>query len=238
VAKNSFVASCCTCCRVDSCGSASSASLPIGAAPNCCHYVNGYWKSAPVKVPRHPPPGRPSYLLPGCVHAAGVRWSWSRDSVRRRSHGSSPKRATSLTLHNPYSSSNPLHAPARAPEVCPLTQKRGKTTTIHSAPNSGTHFRRILCPDREHSPRSRPTITPYSESKTRFKTHDGPRPPQTPPASSKRPNQKWPGITAEPFSHFLCRATSDWLLTFLGTNPEAWLLGCLPSARNRWRRPT
>ena len=82
------------------------------------------------------------------------------------------------------------------------------------------HFRRFLCPDRE-SPRSRPTITPYSESKTRFKTHDGPRPTQTPPASSKRPNQKWPGITAEPFSHYLCRATSDWLLTFIGTNPEA-----------------
>src|ERR1700732_4708739 len=60
------------------------------------------------------------------------------EAVRRRSHGSSPRRATSLTLHNPYSSSNPLHAPARAPEVYPLTQKRGKTTTIHSAPNSGT----------------------------------------------------------------------------------------------------
>jgi len=146
VAKNSFVASSCTCCRVDSCGSASSASLPIGAAPNCCHYVNSYWKSAPVKVPRHPPPGRPSYLLPGCVHAAGVRWSWSRDSVRRRSHGSSPKRATSLTLHNPYSSSNPLHAPARAPEVCPLTQKRGKTTTMHSAPISGVSFPQVALP--------------------------------------------------------------------------------------------
>ena len=82
-------------------------------------------------------------------------------------------------------------------------------------------FRRLLCPDREDSTRSRPTITLYSESKSRFKTHDGPRPPQTPPASSKRPNQKWPGITAEPFSHYLCRATSDWLLTFIGTNPEA-----------------
>jgi hypothetical protein len=80
------------------------------------------------------------------------------------------------------------------------------------------HLRRFLCPDRGDSPRSRPTITPYSESKTRFKTHDGPRPPQTPPASSKRPNQKWPGITAEPFSHYLCRATSDWLLTFTGTD--------------------
>ena len=34
-------------------------------------------------------------------------------------------------------------------------------------------------------------------------------------ASSKRPNQKWPGITAEPFSHYFCRATSDWVLTFL-----------------------
>src|SRR3984893_5272091 len=86
------------------------------------------------------------------------------------------------------------------------------------------HFRRFLCPDREDSPRSRPTITPYSESKTRFKTHDGPRPPQTPPASSKRPNQKWPGITAEPFSHYLCRATSDWLLTFVGTNPPDELI--------------
>src|SRR6266550_2731086 len=44
---------------------------------------------------------------------------------------------------------------------------------------------------------------------------DSPRPPQTPAASSKRPNQKWPGITAEPFSHYFCRATPDWVLTFI-----------------------
>jgi hypothetical protein len=25
---------------------------------------------------------------------------------------------------------------------------------------------------------------------------------------------------------------------FLGTNPEVWLLGCLPTARNRWKSPT
>src|SRR6266513_1553571 len=41
-----------------------------------------------------------------------------------------------------------------------------------------------------------------------------------PAASSKRPNQKWPGITAEPFSHYFCRATSDWVLTFVVTNPH------------------
>ena len=84
-------------------------------------------------------------------------------------------------------------------------------------------FPRFFCPDRQDSTLSRPsrpTITSYSESKSPFKTHDGPRPPQTPPASSKRPNQKWPGITAEPFSHYFCRATSDWVLTFLRTYRE------------------
>src|ERR1700732_2335464 len=68
------------------------------------------------------------------------------EAVRRRAHGASPKRATSLTLHNPYFSSNPLHAPARAPEVCPLTQKRGKTTTMHSAPISGVSFPQVALP--------------------------------------------------------------------------------------------
>ena len=188
-------------------------------SPSCCHSVNSYWKSAAVKVPRHPPPGRPNYLLPGCVHAAGVRWSWSRDSVRRRSHGFSANRATSLTLHNPYSSSNPLRAPARAPEsVSPPPKNGEKPRPCTRYRTLAPHFRRFLCPDREDSTRSRPTNTPYSESKSRFKTHDSPRPPQTPPASSKRPNQKWPGITAEPFSHYLSRATSDWLLTFIGSN--------------------
>src|ERR1700751_2078791 len=40
VAKNSFVGSCCTCCRVASCASASSDSLRIGGEPNYCHSAN------------------------------------------------------------------------------------------------------------------------------------------------------------------------------------------------------
>jgi hypothetical protein len=139
-------------------------------SPSCCHSVNSYWKSAAVKVPRHPPPGTPNYLLPGCVHAAGVRWSWSRDSVRRRSHGFSANRATSLTLHNPYSSSNPLRAPARAPEVCPLHPKTGKnhdhalgTELWHLI--SADFFAPIEKTQRAQGPQTRPTRSQKADSK-------------------------------------------------------------------------
>ena len=81
------------------------------------------------------------------IHVQGGKGRRDRDVML------SPKLLDELREHwrrlkqkNPYSSSNPLRAPARAPEVCPLSQKRGKTTTMHSAPNSGTSFPQISLP--------------------------------------------------------------------------------------------
>jgi putative transposase len=83
-----------------------------------------------------------------------------------------------------------IHIPVRIPcmlrhahrRCVPSPQNGEKPRPCTRHRTLAPHFRRFLCPDREDSTRSRPTITPYSESKSRFKTHDGPRPPQTPPA--------------------------------------------------------
>jgi hypothetical protein len=48
----------------------------------------------------------------------------------------------------------------------------------------------------------------------RFKTHNSPRPPQTPAASFKRLYRKCPGPTSRQNPTFACRSTSDKDLTF------------------------
>jgi hypothetical protein len=103
-------------------------------------------------------PGNRLPACSGCWHAASIpeppsrSLRWRSEALRMCGDYSGPGIAATVSLHT-CSKQERIRAPSRCSSAMQNSNTRPSTS-----------------------------ITPYSESKTRFETHDGPRSPQTPPA--------------------------------------------------------
>jgi hypothetical protein len=134
--------------HADSCASATSASSPTGDVPRCCHSASNcsqVQRSSP-RAPHPSPPISPVPLHTGTAPSAEEPCTSSNDS--RRLNCSYALHRLSMDMpHEPRTPvSNPPHAPAGIPQLCPTETHRvhGTTATLYVATSPSPLFR-LLC---------------------------------------------------------------------------------------------